>query len=868
MSIALGLGTDGCFDDLSLLPTEVTGATLQGWYRSTENVLLGGSLIITAGTGPTMTLSGSVLQSLGIRVQITPDATHYRYSINNGTTWLEENLPTSSTPHAIGSTGINLTLPAGAYTNGTIEEVIASEWRDKTAGGRNFTNGTAGTRPRVFVNGQNALPLLRFNGTNMRLVGPASLAQDVFASAGTGGVNTPFYLVSVFRITTPPAGAAIMSFYSASHSTDPNIPLVELQATSTRWRARRRANAGTDIITNASPALVPQLGIYVVEDEFDGVNRRISVNTVDIIGGTSGVKAPQAIGAALSLNQISIACRASNAGGGTGNFQNGDWYELALFSGVPPTEQKLGLVNYLMQRYGFGDRSAKKVNVCFIDFAGGTKGRDHGFLPTMINPADPDSIKTRFGYRQQMNQDGVPYWYTEGTGDLAQEQSNFDGEQLILAEAGAGTIVRAMDFYPTDDLIVSGSNWDPSSTIWIAGFHRLQTSIYKDLTRFCLILISAWCKMDVNGTPAQTTGTWLNLPNFISYLLSTVIQQPGYLILKGNRPLIILFDATGNDWDATHVNRITTAVQAAGYGAPVYVECNERTSQIVPLGLEGITSYGPSGGTPTGATNQHVPYSAQITADRANFLKLANSKAFPPLTVDNDARPDRGEPPLSYYADAPVWSELYQHVRDWFAFVRMNATINPDMCGLWFSWNEWAEGGDTGPTAQTRFLGPFASGVGYKLETLMAVANSIEVTSAWDHHRAYTLHASIVRSAGWTMVQDLWDHSGEGAAFAYAEMQSSTIGATITINPVATDGSALTVDAFELWGSIGPGLGSFNVAIDGGAPVLVSLSAVSLQRSQRVFQSGPLTPGVHSLVLTVVSGPVGLDRLPYEVVYT
>ncbi len=857
----LDAGPASPFLDLLLEPTQVTTATLLSWYRSTENVQMASPLIVTAGGGPIITLSGNLIQSLGIKVQITPDSTHYRYSINNGTTWLEENVPKTSTPHEVDSLGVFLNITAGGYINGTVEEVVQQSWLDKTANGYNFTNATIGQRPRIFtVGGQNNLPFARYNGTTMRLLGPAGLA------AHYSGLNTPYYNVMVFYVTTVPTGTNVATVYTIGASAGDDAR-IELQITATNWRARRQANAGTTVLTNASAALVPQVGICVVEDEFDGVERRISVNSADIIGGTSGTKAIQSLGTPLSMNQVSLMAQVIPSG--TANLLAGDMYELACFSGVPTRQQKLGVVNYLMQRYGLKNRSAQNLPMPFVEWDGvHTKNPNPtawGLKTTLFNPGNLDSDKVRFGYRKPTRSDGTKYWFMQGTGDPVTDELNMTAQQEQLIEMAAFTkrVIRVPDWYPTADLITSGPV-NVVETIWQAGYENYEINALRSMTPFCLNLQSFWARYDVNSMGGGS-GTWLNYPAFVAYWVS-LMQLPNYFRLSGNRPVIYFFNNPAAPWDNAHKTTLVNAIVAAGLGSPVIYESTESTTTVVNLQLDGQTSYGPAGGAPAGATNQHLAYSTQITADRANFVKRAvgvpNAKFCPPLTLGNDARPQRGEPPTSWYVDEPIYGQLEGHARDWAAFIRMNATLCPDMMGLIYAFNENGECGDVLPTSQSRSIGPFGTTLGWKFEILMSIRTENFPDVFQNYYNSYTNNAGITRSAGWTIIQDLWDTAGEGEAWQFAAARSSTAGAVFTCNPPsnAPDATTPAVKQFEWFGTVGPGYGDVEFRVDGVLVATVSCAAVSLLRHQLLFTSAVLVPGAHSSTATVVgTGMVEID---------
>jgi subtilisin family serine protease len=60
---------------------------------------------------------------------------------------------------------------------------------------------------------------------------------------------------------------------------------------------------------------------------------------------------------------------------------------------------------------------------------------------------------------------------------------------------------------------------------------------------------------------------------------------------------------------------------------------------------------------------------------------------------------------------------------------------------------------------------------------------------------------------------------------------------------------------------VGPSKGIARIQLDGSPPILVNLERSSAKARRIVWASGPLAPGAHHLVITVVSGPVDLDAI-------
>jgi hypothetical protein len=177
------------------------------------------------------------------------------------------------------------------------------------------------------------------------------------------------------------------------------------------------------------------------------------------------------------------------------------------------------------------------------------------------------------------------------------------------------------------------------------------------------------------------------------------------------------------------------------------------------------------------------------------------------------------------------------------------------------------------PTPQIRGFGP-TSFRGPYLDAIQNALNKSYPAPVWVAYVGRTLHADIARVNWATLVQDLTDGGG---ACQYEELQTSTAGATYTIAP------ALACDRIVVYSSKGPTYGTMNAALDGGAPTLCTQTDGSITRTFNspivlsdsgftlgapAFDTGALTPGAHSLVMTRASGTVGIDLVLVRITAT
>ena len=151
-------------------PLTLWGADLLSFCRDAATVGVNAANVTGAGA-PALALSGnrSFTPMLGIRFECTIGgaAPSFRYSVNNGDSFIATIAPTPGTPFALGGalTGTSVTAPvSGAYTNAMIWRWGAESWTDLSGAGNPFTQ-TGTTAPLIDASAAGMLggrPLLLF----------------------------------------------------------------------------------------------------------------------------------------------------------------------------------------------------------------------------------------------------------------------------------------------------------------------------------------------------------------------------------------------------------------------------------------------------------------------------------------------------------------------------------------------------------------------------------------------------------------------------------------------------------------------------------------------------------------------------------
>jgi hypothetical protein len=341
-----------CLGGLS--PDQIGSATLLAWYRVPESIQMGSTMTSAAAGQPAVSLTTSgtfIARTEGVFTEVTTGGirgvARVRVSLDNGNTFVMTNVLTAATV-AITGTDLTLNFATGTYANTNVYFAICNHLLDKVGAYPNSTNNfdntnADNTRPTIRANGDLGAPCLRFGGDNG--------LNDFLActgSLGTGwanGTNNQFYALFVIYVRAVPGSGSVW-LYSASNLTDTDLPFVELGITTSSglnyWQAGKRGNTGTQVGKNSN--VVAWTGPAIIEDSFDGTNRRVAWNGADIIGGESGVVAPQTSPGAITTTQVALGCQWVQSG--KSGHMSFDFYEGYFFNQRPSDVDVLRLLAY------------------------------------------------------------------------------------------------------------------------------------------------------------------------------------------------------------------------------------------------------------------------------------------------------------------------------------------------------------------------------------------------------------------------------------------------------------------------------------------------------------------------------------------
>jgi hypothetical protein len=345
-------------------------------------------------------------------------------------------------------------------------------------------------------------------------------------------------------------------------------------------------------------------------------------------------------------------------------------------------------------------------------------------------------------------------------------------------------------------------------------FNHYLASSKKNRIKFAFVLQSEWTSFP-NGSWSLWEST------FVPYFVQK-FQDQQYVKVSGNRPLVFWFSSDKISRQRLQILRDRTI--SAGLGDPYIVDNNMNIASARSLGLQSVTSYGPSGASPGSG---HKCWQAQVDTDTANWGLPPELGSLPGLTPVNDGRPRN----YDFWVDQPTYGQWESHIKsavDWVAQHNDNK-FGPGAV-LIYAWNEIDEGGPgIVPTGQ--------EGTKY-LEAIKAVKTGSYPSSYVDVFNG--TNCAISYSGAWTYyfppegVQGNYDNDENisASAGAYAEITWSAVG-------------------FEVTGTKGPNRGEMEVFIDGTSQGIIDLWSSTWQQRETLFSRLDLPPGLHTLVIAV-----------------
>lgn len=170
---------------------------LRALLRADLGIALGATPRATGTAPPVVTFSGTLTIPYGIRVEIQTTgargAATFRYSHDNGTTWIESGVTTAATYAMIGPlAGTVLNFPVGSYTNNNVYRATVAAWADLSGIGNHLAQPTAANQPVMI--------------TRSAVLGKAALSYDgtalwLFRDPLVGVLAQPYTVAAAWNLT-------------------------------------------------------------------------------------------------------------------------------------------------------------------------------------------------------------------------------------------------------------------------------------------------------------------------------------------------------------------------------------------------------------------------------------------------------------------------------------------------------------------------------------------------------------------------------------------------------------------------------------------------------------------------------------------
>lgn len=263
--------------------------------------------------------SGTMPLSCALQVEIHTDASHFRWSADNGANWSADLLIAAS---VLLPNGVTL-LFSGTYTVGRIYYLTRARWADQKNTHHFDTLGAAGT-PR------NPTPLVTPYGTFVHFDGDDDIliCSTALAANVVNGTAKAFYILGVAYInaTTPPlTDKGTLLFFGDGATTRTHMWYhSDLSGTLTH-RSLKTDDGGTNAIVSGG---TPNTSIHTFALDCSGTTVTIRIDGVQV---ATGAQAPGTN--ALTCSMASLG--KSFIGGAEGNPGNISWGELAIYSTRP-----------------------------------------------------------------------------------------------------------------------------------------------------------------------------------------------------------------------------------------------------------------------------------------------------------------------------------------------------------------------------------------------------------------------------------------------------------------------------------------------------------------------------------------------------
>lgn len=388
---------------------------------------------------------------------------------------------------------------------------------------------------------------------------------------------------------------------------------------------------------------------------------------------------------------------------------------------------------------------------------------------------------------------------------------------------------------------------DPIRQAMSTPFKAYLTSSLKQRLKFIPLLQSISLRYPYPGFPghlANDTDGGAYITQWGAYVAG-LLNDPQCMTLSGVKA-VGMYDTP--EWPTAMHTAFKAAVAAAGGPPFVLVDWSHSSSDAVRLGSVAIVNYPPNPGLPPG-NGQH-PYLALATINTA--LATPTGVGFcGVISYRQDQRPlsHSGSDAVTPWVDEP---SLVEHFQTAYAMLRRTVSGFSQTLVSVHALDEFAEGGQGyEPSKQADRDQP---GGARALEAIGWAKNPLTRPPTYKYSLSIE-NSLIVKTGTWTMSRILGGSWSVGdVVYDNRILSSNTPGDTL--GPF----SHIACTALAIYGEVAPGLGSFTVALDGGAPVTVSCTG-SAAHHQLLWTSGPLTQGTHTILVTVASGLISPDAI-------
>jgi hypothetical protein len=469
------------------------------------------------------------------------------------------------------------------------------------------------------------------------------------------------------------------------------------------------------------------------------------------------------------------------------------------------------------------------------------KSQEFEVSDLLQNDAAPDA-QQNYSYRDKLGPLGTTVRYLD-TGTAA-DQATLD--YWLEQYRDGGVTVLLFDWYQGSDLTLVSGALDDRQFLQRA-FQLYLASTVPNKPKFALVLISGQAGYDANTSAtklpplAPTGGTWANfLPVFVPSWVA-LTQSDLYWKTTDGRPIAFLFDSSGPTWDVTRVNQLRAAFFNRGF------LCGNSNAMVTALSLDAVFFYGPN---QTAFGTGHRPYSDQIAKDFEFWTLNGSNLTLATLTVKNDGRPriQDAAPASGNWVDCPTYEQVEDRIQNAINFAR---AYSPIQAVFFHPAEEPDESGDVLATPQSIVRSPNA-GMSPWLAAIANVKQGTLPATYTNHYHPNWLHARISTvGAGWALVQG----STVYGAFEYAESRNSTAGNSKTFT------SSNRCIGLRLRARKSPGVGSFTLVFDGGAPIVIVETDAVTTLNALVFDSGVVAVGVHTMTFTQSVGIMAPDEI-------